>query len=333
MSNTKTSRAGSIVAFVLSGIFIFAALWLFMNRQQVLDQISVWGYEPTTQVQDISKRVAFTDEGRFVFYATKPEVENQEQFNKECPRQEAGSPILGCYTTDDRIYIYDLTNEQLDGMEEVTAAHEMLHAAWYRLSDEEREELTVKLRSAYDKLDNSDLTTRMDYYERTEPGEFANELHSILGTEVPSLGEELEAYYSKFFDRATVLALHKQYSGVYLTLHSRADELYASMQALSTTIQAQSASYDTAVTQLSADINAFNARAQRNDFTTQAQFNAERAALVRRSNALNEEREKINTNIDTYNVYYEEYQELAKQIEVLNDSLDSYNQIDQGPSV
>ncbi len=333
MSSTKTSRLGSVVAFVLSGIFIVAAIWLFLNRQQVLDQITVWGYEPTSQIQTIDQRVAFTDKGRFVFYATRPEVEDQQAFNTKCPRQEAGSPILGCYTTTDRIYIYDLTNNKLDGMEEVTAAHEMLHAVWYRTSAEEREKLTAQLEGAYQKLDIPALTTRMEYYQRTEPGEFANELHSILGTEVASLGEPLESYYAQYFDRGVVLGLHQQYSDVYLALHERADELFANMETLSNTIKTQSDQYESAANQLSSDINAFNARAQNGTFSSQAQFNAERAALIRRSNALEADRQALNASIETYNVYYNEYQEISKQVETLNASIDSYSEIEQGPSV
>lgn len=333
MSNTKTSRIGSIVAFVVSGIFIALATWLFFNRQYVLDQLTVWSYTPTSEVESISNKVGFTENGKFVFYATKPEIASHETFNQECPRQETGSPILGCYTTNDRIYIYDLTNEQLMGMEEVTAAHEMLHAVWFRMSDEEKASLTEQLKAAYEKVDNPSLKTRMEYYERTEPGEFANELHSILGTEIHSLGEPLESYYARYFDRQATLALHDKYNDVYQALYARADELYANMQQLSSTIKAEGDRYDAAAAQLSSDINTFNARARSGAFTSQAQFNAERSALVRRSNALNQDRIRINGYIATYNTYYAEYQEIAKQVEVLNDSIDSYSQIDEGPSV
>ena len=333
MSNTKTNRAGALIAFLVSGLFIIAAVWLFMNRQYAMDQFSVWTYEPSEAVASIGNKVEFTDKGRFIFYATKPELESQEAFNKECPRQETGSPILGCYTTNDRIYVYNLTNEQLAGMEEVTAAHEMLHAVWYRTSVSEREKLTAQLKTAYEKLGNKELKTRMDYYQRTEPGEFANELHSILGTEVGSLGEPLESYYGQFFNRATVLKLHDQYSGVYTALYDRADALYTEMQALATTIETQSTAYDAAAKQLSADISSFNTRAQGGGFTSQSQFNSERNALVRRTNALDAQRATINTNIATYNKYYDEYQDIAKQIEVLNNSIDSFKQIEEAPSV
>jgi hypothetical protein len=275
----------------------------------------------------------FSEKGKFVFYATKPAVANQAEFNKECPRQETGSPILGCYTADDHIYVYDITNSKLDGMEEVTAAHEMLHAAWYRTSEAEKERLSTELRAAYEKIDNSELKTRMDYYERTEPGEFINELHSILGTEIKSLDESLEAYYGQFFNRNEVIKLHEQYSAVYKQLYARADDLYSTMQTLSMTIQDRSRNYDTSVAQLSVDIAAFNRRANNDGFSSQSQFNAERSALVTRTNALDAERASINASINKYNELYDEYQTIAKQIEGLNDSIDSFKQIEQAPSV
>lgn len=333
MSSTKTSRIGSIVAFALSGLFILAAVWMFLNRQYVLDQLSVWSYEPSAAVVSIGDRAKFTDKATFIFYATQPAIAEPSAFNRACPRQEPGSPILGCYTPEDRIYVYDLTNEQLDGMEEVTAAHEMLHAVWYRMGSEEKKRITTELRAAYDKLENTELKERISYYERTEPGELNNELHSILGTEVESLGEPLESYYSQYFDRGTVLKLHQQYSAVYNGLYSRADELFIQMESLSASLQSRSAAYQSAVSQLSADISSFNARANRGSFSSQRQFNAERASLISRTNALERERQSLNDDIATYNEYYAEYQEIAEQIEVLNSSIDSFKQIEQTPSV
>lgn len=333
MSSTKSSKSGSIVAFVLSAVFITVAAGVLLNRQYVLDQLSVWSYTPSADVSTIGQRVQFTDKGKFVFYATNPAIAKQDDFNKECPRQETGSPILGCYTDDDHIYIYDLTNAKLDGMEEVTAAHEMLHAVWYRTSAADKEKITTELKAAYQKINDSELKTRMDYYERTEPGEFINELHSILGSERESLGEPLESYYGQFFNREALLKLHRQYSVVYNQLYARADELYSSMQTLSVTIKDRTTNYDATVTQLSADIASFNRRANNNDFSSQSQFNTERNALINRTNKLDVERNAINKDIDTYNSYYNEYQDISKQIEVLNNSIDSFKQIDQAPSV
>jgi len=333
MSNTNSSRVGSVLAFAASILIVSAAVWLFFNRQLAIDQLSVWTYSPSQGVARIEERVDFTPRGKFIFYATKPVLAEQAHFNEECPRQEAGSPILGCYTNNDQIYLYDITNQKLDGMEEVTAAHEMLHAVWTRTSPAERERLTVELRNAYESLNDPALKSRMDYYERTEPGEFANELHSILGSEQPNLSDSLERYYGRFFNRATLLKLHQQYSEVYSALYTRSDTLYAQMTELSESIQARSAAYETKSAQLSADITSFNARARGNWFSSQAQFSAERSALVARSRALDTERDSINASITTYDTYYNEYVDIAQQIEVLNNSVDSFKPIEQAPSV
>lgn len=333
MSSKKASRLRSSLAFVASGAIVVLALVLFLQRQYIADQVSVWSYTPSSAISAISDSTALTPRGKFLFYATKPSIEGQAEFNVLCPRQEVGSPILGCYTSVGRIYIYDITNEKLRGMEEVTAVHEMLHAAWARLNDTEKQKLGVELRAAYDKQANAELKSRMQYYERTEPGEFINELHSILGTEVADLGEPLESYYAQLFNRSKVLSLHEQYYAVYQELYGRADTLYKEMQTLSTEIQTRSAAYDAAADTLASDIQAFNTRAQSGSFTSIAQFNQERAALVARSNTLDAQRETINQTIAQYTTKYEEYRTIAGQIEVLNDSIDSFKQIEQTPSL
>ncbi len=334
MSTSKTSRVGTGIAFVLSVLIVGFAAWLFLNRQAVLDQLAVWSYQPTTSINEIDNEVQFTDKGLFTFYATKPEVANSSEFNSKCQRQETGNPILGCYTSDDHIYIFDVSNSQLEGIKEVTAAHEMLHAVWQRMSPTEQTRLSTLLTAAYEKNATPELKERMAYYQRNEPGAFTNELHSILGTEVANLGPDLESHYSQYFkNRQTILDLHAKYNAVYTSLYNRADQLYSSMQTLSTTIQDRSKAYDNDVAQLTSDIDSFNSRANNGGFSSQSQFSSERAALVKRSTQLEAERAVINSDISTYNSMYTEYQTIASQIEVLNDSIDSFKVLSQTPTV
>jgi hypothetical protein len=334
MSTSKSNVVRSSIAFVLSLALIAFAGWLYLNRTYVLDQITVWRYEPSAVIKAIGSKVRFTDKGTFTFYATNPVVSSPSDFNTKCPRQEAGSPILGCYTSDDRIYVFDITNQQLDGMKEVTAAHEMLHAAWQRMSSEEQSRIGALLTAEYEKNTDSELKERMAYYQRNEPDALTNELHSILGTEVEDLGSELESYYSQYFkDRQLILTLHQKYNDVYRGLYTRADSLYSSMQALSASIESRSSAYDSSVAELSADIDSFNARANNGDFDSPAQFNAQRATLVSRSSQLEAERAEINTDIALYGSYYDEYQALSLQIEGLNNSIDSFKALGETPTV
>lgn len=334
MLTSKTSRVWTIVAFVLSIAAVGIAFWLFMNRQYVLDQLAVWSYQPSASIMQLDDKVQFTDKGQFSFYSTKPVIANPDEFNSKCPRQEAGSPILGCYTSDHRIYVFDITNPQLEGMKEVTAAHEMLHAVWIRMDEAQQARIGTLLNEAYKRSASPELRERMSYYERNEPNAITNELHSIMGTEVADVGTELEAYYKQYFkDRQVILDLHAKYDSVYKELNDRAEVLFTQMETLAANIQDQSKEYDTEVAQLSQDITSFNSRANSGSFTSISQFNRERAALVARSSALEVKRNAINNDIASYNVLYEEYQSISSQIEVLNNSVDSFKSLEATPSV
>jgi len=331
----KRSVAGAIIAGALSIGILAAAGWLVLNRQYAMDQISVWSYTPSSSIQTIDERVDFTPNGKFHFYATQPQVDGSDKFNQDCPRQEVGNPILGCYTGEHRIFIYNVENAQLDGIEEVTAAHEMLHAVWERTSASDQSKIGALIRAEYQKhTDEPELMERMEYYQRTEPGQFINELHSILATETRSLSPELETYYGKYFNnRQKVVDLHDKYDAVFKDLKAQSDSLYAELTTLGASIETRTTKYNTDVAQLSTDIESFNSRASSGDFSSISQFNQQRAELIARSNQVDADRAVISGDIDTYNAKYEQYQKLSSQIEVLNKSIDSIKDLQPTPSV
>ena len=333
MSDKKRSHLGLIIGLFFSVLIFVAAGWLLLNRQYAMDQVSVWAYEPPANVSAVEERIDLTSKGAFYFRATQPEISSAENFNLNCPRQETGSPILGCYSSG-RIYIYDITNDKLDGIEEVTAAHEMLHKVWEVMSPNDQKKIGSLLRSEYAKLAGGDLKERMDYYARTEPGELENELHSIIGTEVAEISPELETYYKKYFnDRTTILALHQKYDSVFKQLRNQAETLYQELVSLAASIEARSEQYNTDVAQLSADIATFNQKASNGNFSSMGQFNRERAALVSRSDQLAADEIAINEDIARYNDKYSQYQVIAGQIEILNKSIDSITNLEPAPSL
>lgn len=334
MLDKKHRLKGAILTGTLSIIILLVAAWLAMNRQYAMDQVSVWSYTPSASIAKIDQRVEFTPKGQFYFYATQPEVDGSDKFNQDCPRQEVGNPILGCYTSG-RIFVYDITDSQLDGIEEVTAAHEMLHAVWERLSQSEQSRIGALLTAEYrTQVDNKDLIERMGYYQRTEPGQFENELNSILGTEAATLSPELEAYYGQYFkSRQTVVSLHAKYDTVLRSLRDRSDVLYTELTALGVSINAKTAEFNSNVAALSVDIEVFNTRAKNGAFTSINQFNTQRAALITRSNEIDAARSVISVDIESYNQKYTEYQGIASQIELLNKSIDSFKDLQPTPSV
>ena len=333
MSRQRNRRhvAGAIVAGLLSLLILVAAGWLFINRQYVADQAIVWSYSPPADIVDLEERLELTGKGSFYLRVTEPDIAPASQFNQDCPRLEPGSPILGCYASG-RMYIYDVTEARLDGIEEVTAAHELLHAVWERMSESEQDRIGTLLKNEYQQNANKQLIERMGYYERNQPTEIINELHSIIPTEVKAISPELEDYYAQYFqDRQVVVGLYDQYSSVFESLILKTDDLYADLAKLGESIEARSETYNIGVDALALDITSFNARANSGAFSSTAEFNQERSALVARSNELEALRLKIGEDITRYNSLYAEYQDAAGELESLNASIDSISELQQIP--
>jgi curved DNA-binding protein CbpA len=220
--------------------------------------------------------------------------------------------------------VYDIDNEQLDGIEEVTTAHEALHAAWDRMSDADRESVSVLLEAEYDALGDPKLKERMDYYARTEPGERHNELHSIIATEVAQISPALEEYYSQYFDdRSKVVTLYASYNAVFTRLADESEALYARLGVLSTEIDSLKGAYQAEATALSNDIATFNQKASGGGFTSDSEFNKQRSVLVSRSRELEAQRTIVNEKVKLYNDENAKYQALVVQSEELNKSIDS----------
>jgi hypothetical protein len=320
----KRSKVGLIVSVIISAILIASAILILLFRQHIIDQITVWQFQPTTEIATIATRDGMNDGGKFLFYASRPELDTAKFFNSVCSRLENSASILGCYSNY-HIYIYDVTDQQLDGIRETTAAHEMLHAAYARMSDSEKKTVDILLEAEYKKLEgNKNFADLIAFYARTEPGERDNELHSVIGTEVANLDPALEAHYAKYFsNRQSVVALYTKYSGVFQSLADRADSLSSQLSTLMTSITNASSQYNTDVQTLNGDIAAFNKRAEAGDFTSQGEFNAERASLTARVNALDSNRSSINNDIATYNSLLSEYNSIASQSKKLYSSIDS----------
>lgn len=319
-SNVRRHLASTIILIVS----VAAAYLLISNRQYVLDQISLWQYTPSQDIVTLANRSAMSDAGRRTFYASQPSLEEAQTFRTICGNNEQGTAVLGCYSNR-RIHIFNVTDQQLDGIRDVTAAHEMLHGAYDRMSDSERAALAPLLEAEYQKLTKiSAYADRMAYYAKVEPGERNNELHSIIGTEIADISPELEAHYKQYFtDRSAVVALHDKYSSVFDRLKAESDQLVSRLNVLATSIEQATSAYNAASRQLNRDISDFNRRAAAGDFSSQAAFNSERSALAQRSEKLASDRQSINNMISEYNQLRDQLAALATQTEALNRSIDS----------
>jgi len=308
-------------------IFCSVALCLVAalhNSQNIVDYVLAATFQPSSELTGIVAKTGLNDRGSFYLYASQPKLESSSDFNSYCTRVENVTSILGCYNKK-RIYVYNVKDSKLDGVREVTIAHEALHAIYDRLSVAEKAKIDKLLESEYTKLKSDEgLTSRMAFYERNESGQFDNELHSVLGTEVGSISPELENYYKQYFsDRQKIIALNQKYLGVFKALSESAEQISNQITALANQITSETSEYNEAASNLSSQITNFNVRANNGGFLTLAQFNNERAMLVAQINNLERRRTEINSNISSYDSLIKQYNSIATETTKLYNSLDS----------
>jgi len=316
--------AGLVVGALLVIALGAAGTWVLTHPQRITDQFTVWNFSADATIAGYADRATMTDEGRFLFYASKPEVSPEGEFDAHCSSQVEDVGILGCYLhADKRIYLYDVTDDRLDGIEEVVAAHEMLHAAWDRMSDDERDALAPLLEAAADtRADDPDFSKTLEYYAKAEPGERLNELHSIIGTEFGDLGPELEKHYAQYFtDRAALVQLHVASHAVFQQQQDAIDDIVAQLDALEAGVDADYATYNAGYDQLNLDISDFNDRAESGDFESQAQFDGERNELIARQADLDALYATIKDRKDQYDALLVQLDDLNAQVAELNQSI------------
>jgi Skp family chaperone for outer membrane proteins len=305
-------------------------MWSVFNRQFIIDQIIVWQHNMPTAVAMLAEDSGMNDHGRFLFAASRPELNDRESFNKNCTMRESLSIVLGCYSAR-RIYIFDVTDERVSGVRTVTAAHEMLHAAYERLGAGERKRVNQLLENQLTETTDPELLDLVKIYSRSEPGQELNELHSLFATIVANLMPELENYYKKYFaDRGEIIRVYQKYNKVFTDLDARAKKIEKELKAKNAAIEAAINGYNRDTATLAADISAFNRCAkQQSCFSSQVAFQQGRAALIARQNALKNTANKINTKVEEYNTVVNELNALGIEAQRLNHSIDSRASVDQ----
>lgn len=319
------SKVRKVTGFLFTIVFLAAMFCAVLFRQQIFDQVRVWQYQPSSEISGLVKQSSMSDRGTFYFYLAHPALEDAGQFNQECRRAEPASALLGCYKPDsETIHIYNVNDSSLNGVEEVTAAHEMLHVAYSRLDKSKQEELSPLLEEAYGKVKTDELTERMEYYERAQPGSRENELHSILATEYSDIGDELEKYYQQYFiNRNSVVELYDSYHGHFVELEKQANELSAQLESQRQSIEQSTKQYEVDLKNYNQDVESFNQKANSGGFSSQQEFSDQRDVLISRGNQLKQNYNSLSSQIEKYNADVERINSMGREIERFNNSLDS----------
>ena len=321
--NQMRSYKSLLFAVINLCIIVCVVVAVILNRQYIIDKYNAWEFKPSPEIAQIANDVGLNENGRFYYFASRPELDFAKEFNGECRSREQGNAILGCYKNQ-RIYIYNVNDERLNGLKEVTAAHEMLHAAYERLPESDKKAVNTLLEKEYRKNSDAEFSKRMDYYKRNQPGEEYNELHSIIGTEFTDISPQLEDYYKRYFNnRSQVVALHSKYSDKFKELKQGSASLRKELENLSISINNASLKYNKDISNLNSEINTFNSRAKNGDFSSQEDFLNERSYLIKSTRKLEQDRANINRYIGQYESKRIEYNKLVDESNSMYKAMDS----------
>ena len=288
------------------------------NSQNIIDWWHLRDYTPSQEIADLATNAGFSDLGRKLFYVYDPKLMQKSEFAQKCT-VGAETIVLGCYISHQSINLFDIQDERLAGGKEVTAAHEMLHAAYDRLSPQEQDKLESLLVDTFNNLHDKRIEEIVKTYERRDRTVVANELHSILGTDVRDLPGPLEDHYRQYFsDRSKVVTLAEKYNDEFA---KREDEI-ASYDTQLSSIQGEIVQLESslrlqkdALERMRADLEALK--------NTPDSYNASVVSYNARVRAYNKDVDTLKAKVSSYNKLVEERNNIAVEERELVNAIDT----------
>lgn len=311
-----------VVAVVISGAYAFH------ERQTIRDFFDARDFEPSERMEEVLENTRLTPTGERIFLASRPEVLNADSFNERCSSADTSEHghLLGCFAHG-QIHLFDITDERLRDVVEVTAVHELMHAVYQRMPQRDREQLAKALTKYFNEVkeENPELKERMEVYSHLSASRFANELHSVLATEVEDLPPWLEKHFSTWLsDRHHVYSLFESYRGVFDEVEQLARSLSSQLEDMHVSIEEDSRAYAGEVEQFNKDWQRFVARNQAFEFSNnEAEFYAIRSQFDERRSVLDSWKRRIQGNIEAYDELREELEDLGELSLELTNQLDS----------
>jgi hypothetical protein len=295
----------------------------FWQRNAIYDAARLHGYNPPVAIADLAKQDTMTDKARRLFYVNHPQlISNSDTFRADCTVTEQ-TIVLGCYhPTQQGIFVYSVTDTRLAGIIEVTSAHEMLHAAYDRLSSSDKKNINKLLNDYYNNdLHDQRILDTIDAYKKSEPKDVVNEMHSIFGTEVGSLPTALENYYGQYFsDRLRVVAFSQKYESEFTSRSAKANQFEKQINDLKTKINTEESDLKAQL----AKINAEQARLDSLKASNQIQqYNEAVGGYNRSIDAYNTGVAQYKHDVANYNSLIEQYNAIAGELKQLYGAIDT----------
>ena len=233
-------------------------------------------------IADLMEKTSMTELAKRIFLGAHPTIEGKTELQRNC-RNTSTTHTLGCFlvtrrcragadpatcSVETRIHLLRIDRADVKDLVYVSAAHEMLHAAYEAMPRPERRQLDHDLESALAQLDQCRLSANMAAYSGLGGEERLSELHSILGTEFPALPAALQAHYSKYLaNRRLVIETHDRTLGgreqEICGLRASLDQLEARLEGMRAQLQRLRSSGDRAA--YNAQVPSFNAQVSARD--------------------------------------------------------------------
>lgn len=150
-------------------------------------------YRPSAAIRQLAEDAGMNAEGKKLFYRFSPQLVNGSELQAKC-----GNAKLGC-TAGRSIYILDSDDPAQYNRNIVTAAHEMLHVAYARLPDYQKQALEQETDAALADDTNQIVRGIQEELATYDQQDYYNEAHSIIGSELPDAGPALNTYYQRYF--------------------------------------------------------------------------------------------------------------------------------------
>lgn len=150
--------------------------------------------------------------GKYYLLKSNPVRTSMDHVAEVCENDPDINLSLGCNVEIDgkfNIYISQVNEPVLRGIEKYSIVHEMLHTAYAKLSPEEKTKINAAIQEQYPMILASQDTIILNAikpYDVNDLELINNELHSILPIFLGDLGEPLESYYNGLFKNRSKLA-------------------------------------------------------------------------------------------------------------------------------
>jgi hypothetical protein len=258
-----------------------------------------------------------------VFYVNHPIIEGKQSFALSCPDNSEQFVVLGCYRLNQQgIFILQVNNTDLAGIEQVTAAYETLHAIYQRLSPSQQAKLNAQLKS-YENNQLSDpvIKAQIANFRKTESGEVYNEMTSLFGTDVANLPASLTKFYAQYFNnRQNLVNLYTNYESAFTTRQNQISSLDSQLQSLQAQINSNESSLSSQYSNILTTQTSLNNLKSSNQI---AQYNSGVPSYNAEVDSYNQAVNTTQDLIDQYNNLAEQHNSIALEEQQLTQAITS----------